>query len=75
MALYRFLFAPALLALAVLAGPGRESGPALQPEPPRVVAPAPGAATATTSRPEAQLTGAVVAKHAPRTASAKRARR
>ncbi len=75
MALYRFLFAPALLALAVLAGPGREQGPAVQAEPPRVVAPEPRAATGPSPRPEAPLARAAVAKHAPRTPSAKPTRR
>ncbi|WP_242360472.1 hypothetical protein [Anaeromyxobacter sp. SG17] len=64
MALYRFLFAPALLALAVLAGPGREQGPATQAEPPRVVAPE-RAATAPAPQPQGSLSRAV-AKHAPR---------
>ena len=77
MALYRFLFAPALLAVAVLAGSGREQGPVVQAEPPRVVAPAPRAAPAPALAPATAgpLDRAVVAKHAPRTPVAKPTRR
>jgi hypothetical protein len=69
-ALYRFLFAPALLVVAVLAGPG-EREQVVQPDPPRVVAPArvaeqPSPATAPLER-------AVAAKHvAKRAAPVKR---
>jgi hypothetical protein len=63
MALYRFLFAPALLAVAVLAGPVHERAQPIQAEAPRVVAPEPAAAPA--ARPPAALERAVAAKHAP----------
>ena len=51
MALYRFLFAPALLAVAVLAGPRGEREPVVRADPPRVVAPAPRLAVAEAARP------------------------
>ena len=69
MALYRFLFAPALLVVAVLAGPRGEREPVVRADPPRVVAPAPRLAVA-----EAPPR-AVAAKHvARRAAPAKPAR-
>ena len=64
MALYRFLFAPALLAVAVLAGPVHERAQPVQAEAPRVIAPEPAAA-ALAARPPAALERAVAAKHAP----------
>jgi hypothetical protein len=71
MALYRFLFAPALLALAVLAGPG-EQGQVVRADPPRVVAsepmPRPAAEPARPLAPAA-LERAVAAKHTPRRAA------
>jgi hypothetical protein len=77
MALYRFLFAPALLALAVLAGPG-EQEQAVRADPPRVVAseptPRPAAAPARSHAPAA-LERAVAAKHAPRRATPARTAR
>ncbi len=68
MALYRFLFAPALLALAVLAGPG-EQEQVDRADPPRVVASAPTSRPAAAPAPShapAALERAVAAKHAPR---------
>lgn len=74
MALYRFLFAPALLAVAVLAGPVHERAQPVQAEAPRVIAPQPAAA-APAPRPPAALERAVAAKHAPsRAQTAKRTR-
>jgi len=69
MALYRFLFAPALLAVAVLAGPPGERDPLVRADPPRVVAPAPrpAVANAPPSAP-APLERAVAAKHVARRA-------
>ncbi|WP_041448320.1 hypothetical protein [Anaeromyxobacter sp. Fw109-5] len=65
MALYRFLFAPALLAVAVLAGPVHERAQPVQAEAPRVIA---TEAAAPAARPPAALERAVAAKHAPRRA-------
>ena len=70
MALYRFLFAPALLVVAVLAGPG-EREQVVQPDPPRVVAPARVAQESPSAT--APFERAVAAKHvAKRAAPAKR---
>jgi hypothetical protein len=74
MALYRFLFAPALLAVAVLAGPRGDREPVVRADPPRVVAPAsrPAVAEAPPSA-AAPLERAVASKHlARRAAPAKR---
>jgi hypothetical protein len=76
MALYRFLFAPALLALAVLAGPG-EQGQVVRADPPRVVASAMPRPAAEPARPlaPAALERAVAAKHTPRRAAPARTAR
>lgn len=75
MALYRFLFAPALLAVAVLAGPRGERDPLIRPDPPRVVATAPRPPAEAPASAAAPLERAVAAKHvARRTPPAKPAR-
>jgi hypothetical protein len=61
MALYRFLFAPALLVVAVLAGRG-EREQVVEADPPRVVAPARVAKAPPPG--SAPLERAVAAKHA-----------
>lgn len=73
MALYRFLFAPALLAVAVLAGPVHERSQPVEAEAPRVIATeaAPEASPAARPSPAASpapLEAAVATKHAPRRA-------
>jgi hypothetical protein len=76
MALYRFLFAPALLAVAVLAGPRADSEPAVRADLPRVIASAPRPAVAEAPpSAAAPLERAVAAEHvARRAAPAKPAR-
>jgi hypothetical protein len=71
MALYRFLFAPALLAVAVLAGPGGEREQVVEADPPRIVAPARVAAPPAPPAPSAPLER-VAAKHAAKRASSAR---
>ena len=74
MALYRFLFAPALLVVAVLAGPVQERTQPAQAEAARATAPARHAAPV--ARPAAEPLGeAVAAQQRPRRAPlAKRSR-
>lgn len=72
MALYRFLFAPALLAVAVLAGPGGEREQVVEADPPRIVAPARVAAPPAPPAASAPLERAVAAKHAAKRASSAR---